>query len=296
MSPANAGDAAAAGPTRGEFDFDLDDRRREVLLQHARVIAASGDPGVPLTAAHAFRPPADMTPAQGLGLLAAMALVLLSGLASGRAVDALGVRGFGAILMLVAGGAAFGLRGVSTGGVRPLGPWQRAALLGTLGIAVVTGSARALMLLPALVHLAVAGMMFASLHGEVSMIEIGARVSHPLAPDFIRPYCRTQTRIWSAMFACSAAVTAGLAVTGHVAAHRAWTGWQFWTLLGAYCTAEFFWRKAWFRYFGQGPFDRLLARIFPPENTERGRLSQAYLLRMREELARLAEIERTKAR
>lgn len=279
-----------------EFDFAIDDRRREVLMQHARVIAATGDPDVPLTAANAFRPPADMTPAQGLGLLAAMALVLLSGFASGHAVDWLGVRGFASLLLLVASGAAWGLRGVSTGGVQPIGPVARAALLGTLAAAVVTGSAQALMLLPALVHLAVARMMFASLRAEVSMIEMGARVSHPLAPDFIRPYCRTQTAIWGAMFAMSATLTALLALRGDTAAHRAWTGWQFWSLLGAYCSVEFFWRKAWFRYFGRGPFDQFLARIFPPQNTERGRLSQAYLERMREELARLAEIERTKAR
>lgn len=281
---------------RGEFDFALDDRRRAVLHEHARVIAATGDPDVPLTAAHAFRPPADMTPAQGLGLLAAMALVLLSGLASGPAEDWLGVRGFAFLLMLVAAGAAYGLRGASAGGVRPFGPLQRTALLGTLAAAVVTGSAVALMLLPALVHAAVANLMFASLGAEVSMIEMGARVSHPLAPDFIRPYCRQQTAIWGAMFGTSALVTAVLALQGNTAAHRAWTGWQFWSLLGVYCGVEFFWRKAWFRYFGRGPFDRFLARIFPPQNTERGRMSQAYLLRMREELARLAEIERTKAR
>lgn len=281
------------GP-RGEFDFELDDRRRAVLHEHARVIAATGDPDVPLTAAHAFRPPADMTPAQGLGLLAAMALVLMSGFASGPAAQWLGVRGFAGLLLLVAAGAAWGLRGAGTGNAQPIGPAERIVLLGTLAAAVVTGSPVALMLLPALVHAAVARMMFASLGREVSIIEIGARVSHPLAPDFIRPYCRQQTRIWGVLFAASSVLTATLAMQGNAAAHRAWTGWMFWSLLGAYCAAEFFWRKAWFRYFGRGPFDRLLARVFPPQNTERGRLSQAYLLRMREELARLAEIERTR--
>jgi uncharacterized membrane protein len=281
---------------RGEFDFAHDDRRRAVLHDHARVIAATGDPDVPLTAAHAFRPPADMTPAQGLGLLAAMALVLLSGFASGPATDWLGVRGFGGVLLVIAVGAAVGLRGVSSGGVQPIGPVERIALLGTLAAAVATGSPSALMLLPALVHAAVAKMMFASLGEEVTIIEMGARISHPLAPDFIRPYCRQQTAIWGAMFGASAVVTAALALKGNAVAHRAWTGWQFWALLGAYSFVEFFWRKAWFRYFGRGPFDRLLARLFPPEHTERGRLSQAYLLRMREELARLAEIERAKSR
>lgn len=279
--------------TRGEFDFELDDRRREVLAQHARVIAAAGDPDVPLTAAHAFRPPADMTPAQGLGLLAAMLLVLLSGFASGPAVHAVGVRAFAAAMLAIAAGAAYGLRGAAAGGASPIGPLERTLLLGTLAAAVLTGSPVALMLLPALVHAAVAKMMFASLGSEVSMIEMGARISHPLAPDFIRPYCRRQTAIWGLMFGTSALVTAALALGREEAAHRAWTGWQFWTLLGAYCAVEFFWRKAWFRYFGKGPFDRFLARLFPPQNTERGRRSEAYLLRMREELARLAELERS---
>lgn len=281
---------------RGEFDFALDDRRRAVLHEHARVIAATGDPDVPLTATHAFRPPADMTPAQAIGLLAAMALVLMSGFASGPATDWLGVRGFGGVLLVIAVGATVGLRGVSSGGVQPIGPVERIALIGTLAAAVATGSPSTLMLLPALVHAAVAKMMFASLGEEVTIIEMGARISHPLAPDFIRPYCRQQTAIWGAMFGASAAVTAALALKGNDAAHRAWTGWQFWALLSAYCLVEFFWRKAWFRYFGRGPFDRFLARLFPPQNTERGRISQAYLLRMREELARLAEIERAKSR
>jgi uncharacterized membrane protein len=280
--------------TRDEFDFELDDRRREVLHRHARVIAGLGNPDTPLTAAQAFRPPADMTPAQGLGLLAAMALVLASGFASGPAVHLLGVRAFSGAMLVIAAGAAFGLRGVAVGGVSPIGAAERIALLGTLGAALATGSPVALMLLPALVHAAVAKAMFASLGADVSLIEMGARVSHPLAPDFIRPYCRRQTAVWGTMFGASAVVTAALALAGQDAAHRAWTGWLFWTLLAAYCVVEFFWRKAWFRYFGDGPFDRLLAHFFPPQRTERGRRSQAYLLRMREELARLAEIERTR--
>ena len=51
-----------------DFEFDLDDPRHEVLRSHARTIAGRGDPATPVTAAHAYRPPANMTPAQGLGL------------------------------------------------------------------------------------------------------------------------------------------------------------------------------------------------------------------------------------
>jgi len=281
-----------------EFDVELTDARREVLRRHARVIADGGDPDTPVTAAHAFRPPADMTPAQGLGLLAAMALVLLSGFVNGRIVEAIGVRGFAAILLAIAAGAAFGLRGTetSTGRQAGFGLAERVLLLGTLGVATVSGAPLALLLMPAIVHAAVSRMMFASLDDEISLIEKGARISHPLAPDFIAPYCRKLTAVWGCMFAVSAAVTAVLAAGGWNAAHRAWTGWQFWTLLSVFCGVEFFWRKAWFRYYGRGPLDQMLARMFPPGNTARGRRSQAYLLRMREELARLAEAERSRGR
>jgi len=275
-----------------DFEFDLDDPRHEVLRRHARVIAGRGDPDTPVTAAHAYRPPANMTSAQGLGLLAAIALVLLSGFVSGRVVEWLGVRGFAAVLFVIACAAAVGLRGAMPGENRSLSVAERALLLGTLVVAMLTGSAAALAMLPAFVHAAVARILLASLEDETTLIEKGARVSHPLAPDFIGSYCRKLTVVWGAMFATSAVITAACALGGFSEAHRIWTGWLFWLLLSVFCVVEFFWRKSWFRYFGKGPVDRVLARVFPPQNTERGRRSQAYLLRMRQELARLAEAER----
>lgn len=281
---------------RDDPDLDLDDARREVLLRHARVIAAGGDPDEPLTAAHAFRPPPDMTPGEGLGLLAATCLVMLSGFASGWLSGLLGVRAASLVLLAVASGAAWGLGGAALREHGRLPGVERVLLLGVLVVATLAGSPLALGLVPAFVHAAVARVMLASTRDEVSLVEKGARLSHPLAPSFIGPYCRCLTAVWGGLFATSAAVTAAFALGGYAEAHRAWTGWQFWTLLGAFSVVEFFWRKARFRYFGRGPLDRMLARLFPPEATERGRRSQAYLLRMRAELARLAEIERQKAR
>jgi uncharacterized membrane protein len=271
-------------------DVEIDDERLEVLRSHARVIAATGDPDTPLTAAHAFRPPPGMTPLQGLALLAAMMLVLLSGLASGLLVDTLGVRTAAALLLAV---ALFARRelGTNAEGVSTI---EQALLFGALVAALLLGSKTALAMIPAVVHAAVARMMIASAASDdVPLIERGARIAHPLAPRFIGPYCRKLTAVWGFFFAVSAGVTGVLALAGSIDAHRAWTGWQLWALLGLFSVAELFWRKAWFRYFGKGPFDRLLARVFPPEKTERGRRSQAYLLRMRAELARLAEMERT---
>lgn len=301
-------------PATGEAEGPLDDEIVEVLRRHALTIAATGhsatgasttgDSDAPLTAASVFRPPPGMTPAQGLGLLAAMLLVLLSGLAGGSAVEALGVRGFSALLLAVAAGAAAGLRGAAgASGVQgasafgdvAIAPAVRLAFAAVLVGALATGSTVALALLPAVVHAGVAHLIFASLGARRSIVEVGARLSHPLAPAFIVPYCRRLTVVWGLAFGASAVVTALLAVSGRTAAHAAWTGWQFWSLLVAFCVGEFFFRKAWFRYFGKGPFDRFLARLLPPERTERGRRSQAWLLRMRSELARMANEERERA-
>jgi uncharacterized membrane protein len=169
-------------------------------------------------------------------------------------------------------------------------------LLGTLAFAAATASATALAVVPALVHAAVARVLLQSLDDETTLIEKAARMSHPLAPAFIGPYCRVLTAVWAGLFAASAVVTSVLALGGAFAAHRAWTGWAFWLLLGVLSFFEFFWRKAWFRYYGNGPIDRLLERAFPPQNTVRGRRSAQYVRTMREELARLAEAKRAERR
>lgn len=273
--------------------FELDDARRAVLERHATVIAERHRPDVPLTASHVFRPPSDMTPAEGLGLLAAMALVLLSGFAAGHLIVLLGVRAAALMLFVLAAAASAGLGTVAVERGRPLSVPERFAILGTLTIAIATGSTAAIGLVPAIVHALVARVLFASLDADETLIEKAARISHPLAPPFIRPYCRRLTAVWAGMFGASALVTAMLAASGADAAHRAWTGWIFWAFVTAFCAVEFFWRKAWFRYYGPGPLDRVLARIFPSANTNRGRRSAAYVARMREELARLAEAKRT---
>ncbi len=272
-------------------DFSIDEARREVMERHARLIAERhGEAVEPLTAAHVFRPPPDMTPTQGIGMLAVLALFLLSPMAGGALRDAIGLRGFASVMLALATVAAVTMRGAtSTMALRPV---ERGALLVVLAAAVVTGRELALELLPAIVHAAVARMMLASLGDDESIIEQSARMAHPLAPDFIRPYCRKLTVWWGLLFGISATVIAGLALAGERTAWEAWCGWLFWTGLGVFVVAEFFFRKAWFRYFGKGPFDQLLARVWPPERTARGRRSMAYMRLMHEELARMAESSR----
>jgi uncharacterized membrane protein len=221
-----------------------------------------------------------------------MALVLLGGFASGQLIESLGVRTAALLLFVVATAAAAGLGTLAIRGNEPLSVPERFAILGTLTLAIATGSGIALGLVPAIVHALVARVLLASLDGGESLIEKAARISQPLAPRFIGPYCRRLTAVWAGLFGASAIVTAVLAIGGATAAHRAWTGWMFWSALGLFSFAEFFFRKAWFRYYGPGPLDRVLARIFPQGNTTRGRRSAAYVARMREELATRAEAKR----
>jgi uncharacterized membrane protein len=284
-------------PSRpADSEFGADERRRAVLQDQARRIAQSSDPDQPIAAVRPSRIPADFTPARGLGVLAVVVLVLLSSFASGPATDLFGVRGFALLLLLVAAVAGYALRGFSrqhTGLATSVG---RLAPLATLIAAAVTGSDLAIHLLPAAVHAAIACLMFDGARDEVSLIEKAARLSHPWAPAFIGPYCRKLTYVWGAAFAVSAVVTTHLAIEGDSATHLAWTGWEFWSLLGVFSAVEFVWRKSWFRYYSDGPLDRLLARLFPAENTARGQRSQAYLLQARKELAEFAETERLRIR
>jgi hypothetical protein len=64
-----------------------------------------------------------------------------------------------------------------------------------------------------------------------------------------------------------------------------YTGLVAYLLLGAGFASEFILRKLWFRLYGDGLADRILARVFPPERTANGRRSLAHVERRRERAA-----------
>jgi uncharacterized membrane protein len=143
-----------------------------------------------------------------------------------------------------------------------------------LALALATGDARFLRVLPAAVYLGLAAWFAASLRGPGSIIESAARWLVPEAPDFIRDYCRVVTALWVAFFLASAAAIAWLALGGSRAAWLAAVGRDLWIAMLAFVGVEFLVRKTWFRYyFHGGPFDRLWSRLFPAERTARGRRS-----------------------
>jgi hypothetical protein len=87
-------------------------------------------------------------------------------------------------------------------------------------------------------------------------------------------------------------VSAGLAVAGTPEAWRAFTGWGIYAVMTAITCVEFFVRKTWFRYyFHGGPFDRFWSKLFPAENTERGRRSAESIRRFREQAAQNARVQ-----
>jgi hypothetical protein len=90
--------------------------------------------------------------------------------------------------------------------------------------------------------------------------------------------------VFGALFALEAGGAAGLALrppaTGWAFASSAW----LWIPVAIATAVEWVVRKAWFRYYGVGPVDRLLRALLPPEDTTVGRRSLEYVRRMRREL------------
>jgi len=200
--------------------------------------------------------------------------------------ERLGTRGL-ALLLLTVVVLSLSLRGPAAG----LRRFAAAGLAGLLAIGVATGDARALRLVPAAVYLGLALLFAASLRGPGSIIEAAARWLVPEAPDFIRSYCRGVTALWVLFFLASAARIGWLALAGSPAAWLAASSRDVWIAMGALTGIEFVFRKTWFRYyFRGGPFERLWARIFPAERTERGRRSLQYIeeYRARQRSARSA--------
>ena len=182
-------------------------------------------------------------------------------------------------------GGASPLRRVSSRRIDfPRVPGFPAAFSVLLAAALLTGDLRCLLLIPAAVYLWLALLAAESLRTPPSLIERAALFLQPRAPDFIGPYCDKVTALWCAMFAVTALALAWLVASGDDEARRAFAAWGPWLPIGAISAAEYFVRKAWFRYYAGGALDRLWAALLPAENTERGRRSLAYIREARERM------------
>jgi uncharacterized membrane protein len=190
----------------------------------------------------------------------------------------LGTRGIGGILLgLYALSLLLRLRGSAAE------LWQlvrqHAALAGLIVLAIVLGNRTLLLLLPMLVSLYLLATFAWSLRRGPPMIERFARMVEDDLPDFTLPYCRRVTEIWCVFLLGNSFAVLALALAGPIGWWALYTGALFYVLLGVLLGGEFLFRKCWFRYYGDGPADRLFARWFPPERTANGRRSLAYVAR-----------------
>jgi hypothetical protein len=108
------------------------------------------------------------------------------------------------------------------------------------------------------------------------MVERFARVFEADFPDWKRPYCRNLTLLWCVFLGANAVCVGWLALAAPFGWWVVYTGGIFYALFGALMLGEYGFRKLWFREYGEGPVDRLLARAFPAERTANGRRTLAW--------------------
>ena len=216
-----------------------------------------------------------------LGLVAA-AFALGYPLAAARALARWDVRPVAAVLL--ATGLLSLLPARRPGDLPGAGRGARAALLALPTLALAVGAEVWLRLVPAGVMALVSAVFLASLRGGGSLLQRAARRMHPYAPDFIGPYCRAATAAFAGLFALQAAALVALALRPPAAGWGLVSSLVVWLPPLLASGVEWAVRKAWFRYYGPGPLDRVLATLLPPERTARGRRSLDHIRRMRREL------------
>ncbi len=196
-------------------------------------------------------------------------------LGSSWLVDRFGVRALSSALLFVSIGSLVAL-GRAVPRDLALGRSDSLALITLVGASALSGERVFLLLVPAFVQLALARIFWRSVRSGDSIFERVAFAIQPYAPDFIRPYCRTSTRLWAGLFLANALAIVALSLAATLEYWQAFTGWIVWLAMALVAGTDFVVRKLYFRLYGDGPLDRWLARWLPAENTEMGRRSNAY--------------------
>ncbi|MGA8890645.1 MAG: hypothetical protein WB493_03685 [Anaeromyxobacteraceae bacterium] len=142
--------------------------------------------------------------------------------------------------------------------------WTAAGAGGLAAAAVVVGDDRPLLAWPVIVSLALLLAFGSSLRG-IPLVERIARLQvSDLTPAEVG-YCRTVTAVWCAFFVLNGAAAAWLAVAGTREAWALYSGVVSYVAMGVLFAGEYVVRKVRFGRFGDGPVDRLLARVFSRE-------------------------------
>jgi uncharacterized membrane protein len=216
---------------------------------------------------------------------AGMLVVICFPLAAAWAVEEWGARAASAAVLAL-GLASFALSVRGGGGRLVYGRGRSAGALPLLLplLAVLSGDVRFLALVPAVIEALLCAAFLGSLAGGGSILERAARLLEPHAPDFIAPYCKKATLAFAVLFAVQAVALASLALAAPGPDWARNASLLVWLPTLAATALEFLVRKAWFRHYGNGPVDRALRALLPPERTARGRRSLDYIRKKRIEL------------
>ena len=221
-----------------------------------------------------------VAPRQAIALALAAVLLVAYPLVAAMALERWSPRVI-AWLWIALGLAALGARRKVEDRAWPGLALQALPGMSLLAWAAALDTALPLRLLPALVNATLAVLFLRSLGAERSIIETGARLIEPRLPEFTRPYCRKSTVIWALFFLANALAMSWLAGFGSEAAWAAYTTRTYFIAMVLFGAGEFLVRKLYFRHYGGGPVDGMLAALFPAENTAMGRRSAAHMTAQR---------------
>jgi uncharacterized membrane protein len=178
----------------------------------------------------------------------------------------LGVTRFGArwaallLLAAIAVGRLGSIRQDLRRARRVPGLWLSVAAL--LGVSALLDDPRFMLAYPALVNGVLLAQFLWSLRKGRSIVEVFARnETEDLNDDEVK-YCRGVTMVWSAFFVLNGSAAAVLALCASRNWWAVYTGGISYALIAALFAGEYLVRKARFGRYGDGPVDRLLARLF----------------------------------
>jgi len=118
---------------------------------------------------------------------------------------------------------------------------------------------------PVLISLFLLATFTWTLFRPPSMIERYAIMTHGALVPGESDYCRIVTYVWIAFFVVNAAIAESLALWAPMEIWALYAGGIAYVLIGTVFSVEYVVRSVRFRRFGNGPVDRLLARIIGKE-------------------------------
>jgi len=136
--------------------------------------------------------------------------------------------------------------------------------------ALALDAALALKLLPAALSAAVFGVFAWSLRpgAEPMITRVARAIERDTIPARILPFLRSATLVWCGFLALNGVIITLLAVYAPLAWWTLWTGVFAYVAMGALLLGEYAVRKVRFRWYRDGPFDRVWRRAFPPRPTD----------------------------